>query len=56
MKDFETGWDRTDRLLLNLIKSIELEEDFEKKNEYQNLIDKITKKSELKCRHGGGHF
>lgn len=41
MRDFETGWDKTDRLLMNLINMKILEEDREKRNEYQKIIDKM---------------
>lgn len=47
-KDYETGLNRDERLILNLIFSIDLEKrhpkpDFEIIKQYQDMIDKIVK-------------
>lgn len=42
MKDHETGWDRTDRLLINLITSMRIQDDPEIRKQCQDMIDKIT--------------
>jgi hypothetical protein len=39
--DYETGWNRIDRLLINLINMIQLEQNVEEKEKYQKMIDKI---------------
>ena len=40
-KNFETGLDRTDRFILNLIGMIRLEEDPIEKAKYQKIIDEM---------------
>lgn len=40
MNDYETGWNREDRLLFAMIR---MEDDPEKKKEYQNMINEIIK-------------
>lgn len=40
---YETGWNREDRLILNLISTIRIEEDIEKKKEYQTMINEMIK-------------
>ncbi len=42
--DYETGWHRTDRLLINLIKSLKFQDCLQEKEKIQNLIDEITNK------------
>jgi hypothetical protein len=43
MNDYETGWDRTDRLIINLVRALAIEENPKKKKEIQEMIDEITK-------------
>ncbi len=45
--DYETGLDRTDRLLINLIHMIRLEEDPMQKGKYQKIVDIVCSKKQI---------
>lgn len=42
MRDYETGWDRTDRLLISLLNAMEIQDDPVIKKQCQDMIEKIT--------------
>lgn len=44
MTDYETDWTKEEKLLINLLTLIRIEEDPKKKEEYQKIIEKIIQR------------